>query len=158
MKPHPENKVRVPRFEERNGFYATEFTSKLMSKIRGTNTRSEIQLRKVLWGLGLRYRKNDRRLPGKPDIVLPKYRIAIFVDGEFWHGHNWRNKKNAIKSNPNFWIPKIERNIQRDQSNNELLRKDGWIVLRFWDQEVKKEFGACVKKILDCIDHSQHYN
>jgi len=158
MKPYPENKINVLRFEDKNGFYATESSSKLMSKIRGKNTQSEIQLRKVLWSLGLRYRKNDPRLPGKPDIVLPKYRVVIFIDGEFWHGHNWENKKLAIKSNPSFWIPKIERNMQRDQINNELLKTQGWTVFRFWDLEVKKEFGVCLKKILDFVDYSQHYN
>lgn len=152
MKPYPENKIKLLRFEEKNGFYTTESTSKLMSKIRGKNTVSEIQLRKVLWGLGLRYRKNDPRLPGKPDIVIQKYKLVVFIDGEFWHGHNWENKKSAIKSNPGFWIPKIERNMQRDHLNNELLKKQGWTVLRFWDQEVKKEFGACLKKILNHIE------
>jgi DNA mismatch endonuclease (patch repair protein) len=123
-----------------------------MSKIRGKNTKSEVLLRKALWDLGVRYRKNDPRLPGKPDIVISKQRLIIFVDGEFWHGHNWEEKKLSIKSNPGFWIAKIERNMQRDRINNQLLSELGWTVLRFWDQEVKKEFGVCLRKILDFCD------
>lgn len=152
MSGYSEQPIKVPRFKESNGFSTTEARSKLMSKIKGKNTKSEELLRKSLWKLGIRYRKNDPRLPGKPDIVIQKYGLAIFIDGEFWHGHNWANKKFAIKSNPDFWIAKIERNMQRDRLNNQLLTSKGWQVLRFWDQEVKKEFGVCFKKILDLID------
>jgi DNA mismatch endonuclease (patch repair protein) len=146
-----EQPIKVPRFEPANGFQTTLVRSKSMSKIKGKNTKSEKLLRKTLWGLGIRYRKNDPRLPGKPDIVIPRYKLVIFIDGEFWHGHDWESKKDKIKSNRKFWVPKIERNMQRDRANNELLAKSGWQVFRFWDQEIKKQFGTCLKKILDYI-------
>ena len=152
MKKSLNDVIKVPRFKEVNGFVTTSDRSVLMSKIKGKDTKSEKALRKVLWGLGIRYRKNDRKLPGKPDIVIPRARLAIFIDGEFWHGYNWKEKREKIKSNRDFWIPKIERNMQRDHSNNKLLSDNGWTVLRFWDQELKKEFGICLKKVLSYID------
>lgn len=144
--------IKVPRFKEDNGFATTYDRSKLMGKIRGKNTKSEQTLRKVLWGLGIRYRKNDPKLPGKPDIVIPRAKLVIFIDGEFWHGYNWGQKRKKIKSNRDFWIPKIERNMQRDKLNNKVLSENGWIVLRFWDQELKKELGACLNKILSFME------
>ncbi len=144
--------IKVPRFEEKYGFYTTSERSELMKKIKSGNTKSEIILRKVLWGLGIRYRKNYKKLPGTPDIVIPKYKLIIFVDGEFWHGFEWEKKKKCIKSNRDFWIPKIERNIQRDAETNNALREMGWTVLRFWDQQIKKELGNCVNIILREID------
>ncbi|WP_138485407.1 very short patch repair endonuclease [Dyadobacter bucti] len=147
-----EKHIQVPRFNIDNGFVTSNVRSRLMGKIKGKDTKSEKALRKVLWGLGIRYRKNDPRLPGKPDIVIPRAKLIIFVDGEFWHGYNWKEKKDKIKSNREFWIPKIERNMQRDQMNNKLLSQNGWTVLRFWDQELKKEFGMCLKKVLSFLD------
>ena len=147
-----DNIIRVPRFKEENGFTTNSRRSALMGKIKGSNTISENVLRKALWGLSIRYRKNDPRLPGKPDIVIPRAKLVIFIDGEFWHGYNWIEKKEKIKSNREFWIPKIERNMQRDKSNTNALLQNGWNVLRFWDHEVKNEFGACLRKILSFID------
>ena len=152
MKKYPEHKIRVPRFKEELGFYTTKERSRLMSKIRGKDTKPEVILRKTLWNIGLRYRKNVKKLPGKPDIVISKYRLIIFVDGEFWHGYNWAEKKTKIKSNRDFWIPKIERNMQRDEEINEQLKSMGWKVIRFWEQEVKKEFGRCIYEILQHTD------
>ncbi len=152
MKKYPEHKIRVPRFKEELGFYTTKERSRLMSKIRGKDTKPEVILRKTLWNIGLRYRKNVKKLPGKPDIVISKYRLIIFVDGEFWHGYNWAEKKTKIKSNRDFWIPKIERNMQRDDEINEQLKAMGWKVIRFWEQEVKKEFGRCIYEILQHTD------
>lgn len=144
--------IIVPRFEESNGFYTSPERSRVMSRIKSKDTAPEIKLRKFLWGLGIRYRKNEKRLPGKPDIVAQKYKLVIFVDGEFWHGYNWEEKKKRIKSNPAFWIPKIERNIQRDRLNNELLEKQGWTVFRFWENQIKCEFGVCISLILEYIE------
>src|ERR1700756_5196002 len=112
-----ENKkvIKVPRFEGKNGFYTSLERSILMSKIKGKNTSPELMLRKVLWNSGLRYRLHNKKLPGNPDISMKKYKIAIFIDGEFWHGYNWEEKKTKIKTNRDFWIPKIERNMQRDK-------------------------------------------
>lgn len=157
MKKYSNNIIRVPRFEEANGFYTTKARSELMSKIRSEETKPEIKLRKMLWNLGIRYRKNVKKLPGTPDIVIAKYRLIIFIDGEFWHGYNWKEKREKIKSNRDFWIPKIERNIQRDIQNNEMLRNLGWNVLRFWDSQIKKEFGACLFRILEYIDDFEDY-
>ncbi len=159
MKKYPEHKIKVPRFKEEHGFYTTKERSKLMSKIRGKDTKPEVILRKTLWNIGVRYRKNVKKLPGKPDIVISKYRLIIFVDGEFWHGFNWEEKKTKIKSNREFWIPKIERNMQRDKEINEQLKSAGWTVLRFWEQEVKKEFGKCIYEILQHtnIEHFKFY-
>lgn len=157
LKKYSENIIHVPRFEEANGFYTTKARSELMSKIRSKENKPEIKLRKMLWNLGIRYRKNVRNMPGTPDIVISKYRLIIFIDGEFWHGYNWKEKREKIKSNRDFWIPKIERNIQRDQQNNEILKKLGWKVFRFWDSQIKKEFGECLFRILDYIDDFEDY-
>lgn len=153
MKKYSQNIIKVPRFDEASGFYTTKARSHLMSKIKSKETKPEIKLRKVLWRLGIRYRKNVKKLPGTPDIVISKYRLIIFIDGEFWHGFNWEEKKNKIKSNRNFWIPKIERNMQRDQINNKALESEGWTVFRFWDWQIRREFGSCLFKILDYIDN-----
>ena len=144
--------IEVPRFEEENGFYTTEKRSKAMSKIRGKNTKSEILLRKEIWHAGYRYRINYNKLPGKPDVVLFKYKLAIFVDGEFWHGQNWEEKKEKIKSNRGFWIPKIERNIQRDKENNILLSNMGFKVMRFWEQDIKTDLEGCLRQIFNYLE------
>ena len=158
MAKYQENIIPVPRFCEANGFYTTRERSELMSKIKGSNTKPEQKLRKVLWGLNLRYRKNVKKMPGTPDIVLSKYSLVIFIDGEFWHGYRWEEKKEKIKSNRGFWIPKIERNMQRDYVVNEFYQKHGWKVFRFWEQEIKKEFHLCVNQILDYIEEYKMYN
>jgi len=141
-------RIKVPQFNEEAGFYTTKARSKQMSKIRGKDTKPEIQFRKALWAKGYRYRVNYKKLIGKPDIVLNKYKTVIFIDGEFWHGHNWEEKKDKIKSNRGFWIPKIERNMQRDQEVNEILKGQGYTVFRFWEQELKRDFENCFGKVL----------
>ncbi len=128
-----------------------------MSKVRGRDTKAEVKLRKFLWSIGIRYYKNVKRLPGKPDIVIGKYRLIIFIDGEFWHGYNWHRKKHQIKTNRRFWIPKIERNMQRDAMINSFYKRKGWTLLRFWEHELKKEFNVCVIKILDVIEEKEMY-
>ena len=157
MAKYQENKIRVPRFNEANGFYTTPARSQLMAKIRSKDTKPEQKIRKFLWGVGIRYRKNVKGLPGTPDIIIPKYKLVIFVDGEFWHGYNWDEKKKKIKSNKKFWIPKIERNIQRDMEHNRFYRKNGWTVMRFWENEIKKEFSVCVQKVLEHIDSYENF-
>jgi DNA mismatch endonuclease (patch repair protein) len=149
LKKYAENHIIVPRFNEANGFYTTKQRSELMGKIKSQNTKPELKLKKALWNLGFRYRKNVKKLPGTPDIVFPKDKIVIFVDGEFWHGYNWEEKKTKIKTNRDFWIPKIERNIQRDKRNNQLLSESGWYVLRFWEHEIKKDFEDCISQIIN---------
>lgn len=157
MAKYLEDIIKVPRFEEANGFYTTKARSELMSKIRSKETKPEKKLRKVLWSIGIRYRKNVKKLPGTPDIVISKYKLIIFIDGEFWHGYNWGEKKQKIKTNRKFWIPKIERNMQRDASNNKILIEQGWTVFRFWDSQIKKEFGECIFQIIEYIDNYENY-
>ncbi len=111
------------------------------------DTRPELILRKELWRRGLRYRKNYKPLKGKPDIVFLRARIAVFVDGKMWHGYDWEHQKSDFKSNRDFWIPKIERNMERDREVTETLTEQGWAVLRFWDFEVKKDVVLCADKI-----------
>ena len=123
----------------------------IMSHIKSTNTSIEVLLRKALWHEGIRYRKNVKTLPGKPDIAITKYKIAIFCDGEFWHGKNWDTKKDSIKTNSDFWITKIERNIMRDNKNEKKLANMGWVVLRFWGNEINKDLNDCVNEIKEVI-------
>jgi len=151
LKPYPEEVIIVPKFSEENGFYTTKERSELMSKIKSKGTKPEMKLKKVLWKLGYRYRKNVKKLPGSPDIVFAKFKLAIFVDGEFWHGYNWEEKKLGIKTNCNFWIPKIERNMQRDRRNNKSLMEKGWCVMRFWEKEIKNDLLGCICKIVEHI-------
>lgn len=151
-KAYSEPKITVPRFSEAQGFYTTPQRSFNMSQIKCKNTQPEKLLRKALWHAGVRYRSNKQRLRGKPDISLIKYRLVIFVDGSFWHGHDWEKRKENIKSNREFWIPKIERNRQRDREIKHYYQSKGWTVLRFWDFEVKKELGSCVKRVVDALN------
>ena len=124
-----------------------------MKKIRSVNTEPEQILRKELWKLGYRYRLNHKKLYGKPDIVLSKNKVIIFIDGEFWHGYKWENKKPKIKANREYWIKKIEGNIKRDKCNNLKLRRLGFIVLRFWEHQIRKDLSGCIIKIQSKILH-----
>lgn len=144
-------KYKTKRFQREPEFFTTEERSKLMQKIRNKNTKPEIALRTLLWAAGCRYRKNDKTLPGTPDISMKKYKLVIFVDGEFWHGHNWEEKKKKIKSNKAYWIPKIERNMVRDKENNAKLEYLGYKVFRFWGGEIKKNPGSCLMEVLRYI-------
>lgn len=118
-----------------------------MSRIRSKDTSIEILLRNELWSRGLRYRKNVKYIVGKPDIVFIGKKIAVFCDSEFWHGYNWENRKKDFKSHQEFWIPKIERNMQRDAEVTEKLENEGWVVLRFWGNDIKKNLMVCADKI-----------
>ena len=118
-----------------------------MKKVKSKDSKIEQLLRKELWSRGIRYRKNVRKVFGNPDITFIGLKIAVFCDSEFWHGYDWENRKNDFKSNRDFWIPKIERNMERDKEVNEQLQSDGWIVLRFWGNEIKKNPQGCVDKI-----------
>ncbi|EMS32826.1 endonuclease [Mariniradius saccharolyticus AK6] len=149
--PYPEPKIQVPKFEEEAGFYITPQRSAVMSRIKGKNTQPEKLLRRALWHAGVRFRSNKKNLPGKPDISFIKYRLVVFVDGSFWHGYDWENRKDSIHSNRDFWIPKIERNMQRDREINIFYKNHGWKVLRFWDFEVKKELGSCISKVMEAM-------
>lgn len=124
-----------------------------MSNIKNKNTSIEVKLRKALWKKGYRYRKNCNYLPGKPDIVLPKYNIAIFCDSEFFHGKDWDALKEQLErgNNANFWIKKISRNRERDNEINKQLMFMGWTVIRFWGKDIEKDVDQCVKVIEETI-------
>jgi len=123
-----------------------------MAKIKAQDTKPELKLRKALWNLGFRYRKNVKKLPGTPDIVFRKAKLVVFVDGEFWHGFDWEQKKLKIKTNRDFWIPKIERNMQRDAENNTLLSEKGWKVMRFWEKEIKSNLEGCINQVINYLE------
>lgn len=144
--------IKVPRFEEAAGFYTTRERSLQMSKIKGKNTLPELTFRKALYAEGIRFRVNVKKLPGKPDVANVTKKFVVFIDGEFWHGFNWEEKKDKIKTNRKFWIPKIERNIQRDAQNNLILSRQGFTVFRFWQHEIEKELDSCVGKILRALN------
>lgn len=154
-KNYSEERIKVPRFNEESGFYTTPERSKIMSKIRGKNTKPELVFRKALYNEGYRYRIDYRRLIGRPDIVLKKYKTVIFIDGEYWHGHNWKERKQKIKTNREFWIAKIERNMQRDREVNEELERLGYKIFRFWESEIKKELECCLQKVIDYLDRQK---
>lgn len=115
-----------------------------MKQIKNKNSKIELILRKALWKKGMRYRKNVTSIIGKPDIVFLRKKIAVFCDSEFWHGYDWENRKKDFKSHQEFWIPKIERNIERDKEVNKKLINEGWTVIRFWGKEIQKETDKCV--------------
>jgi len=119
-----------------------------MSRIKGKDTKPEILLRKALWKKNIRYRLHANDLPGRPDIFIKKYKLAIFIDGEFWHGFEWHKSKLAIKSNREFWISKIEKNIDRDRKTNLALNEMGYTVFRFWAKDVTTNIDICLNQIL----------
>ena len=118
----------------------TPETSKRMSRVHLKQGKAEVLLAKRLWHLGFRYRLNDKRLPGSPDIVVLKYNIAIFVDGEFWHGQNWEERKPKLKRNREYWIAK------------ELRAKDRYVI-HFWEKEVLKDTEGCVDTVRELAEH-----
>ena len=124
-----------------------------MKNIHGKDTKIDGMLRKGLWNKGYRYRKNDKMLPGSPDIVLTKYKIAIFCDGEFFHGKDWEVLKPRLEksNNSEFWISKISGNRERDDVVNKRLLFEGWTVIRFWGDEIKKHVDECVKVVEEAI-------
>lgn len=131
---------------------------KNMQAVKAIGSKIEVALCKELWALGYRYRKNDKTVYGRPDITMKRFKLAIFVDSEFWHGKDWRLHKQDHKSNKEFWIRKIERNIQRDKEVNDYLLKSGWKVLRFWGKDVTKNLRTCTDKIIGTIDEIKGEN
>ena len=135
---------------------STPETRKRMSKVKLKNGTAEQILAKKLWHMGYRYRKNDKRLPGSPDIAIPRHRIAIFVDGEFWHGKDWETRKPRLKSNREYWIEKIEENIARDIRVDRQLRESDWIPIHFWSKDVLKDSESCISDILSTIIENEY--
>lgn len=144
-----ESKQKEPRFHGKT----TEQSSKTMKGIKGKNTKIEVVLRKALWKKGYRYRKNYDKIPGRPDIAMPKYKIAIFCDGEFFHGKDWDNLRPRLEkgSNSGYWIQKIERNRIRDKEKDAQLSYLGWTVLHFWGKDILKNPDECIKVIEEAI-------
>lgn len=126
---------------------------KNMQHIKSHDTKIEILLRKALWKKGIRYRKNLRNLPGRPDIAITRYKIAIFCDGEFFHGKDWEVLKSRLEkgNNGEFWISKISSNRERDDEVNKRLLFMGWTVIRFWGTDIKKHIDECVKVVEETI-------
>ena len=122
-----------------------------MQAVKNKDSNIEKKLRQELWARGLRYRKNCPTVFGKPDIAFIGRKIAVFCDSEFWHGYDWENKKNNIKSRRDFWWPKIERNITRDIIVNQVLENAGWKVIRFWSKSMRKDINACVETIMHIL-------
>ena len=141
--------TKEPRFHGT----VSEKSHNAMSKIRGKDTKIELLLRKALWNEGIRYRKNYKDLPGTPDIAITKYKIAIFCDSEFFHGKDWevRKPKVSIGTNGDYWVKKIERNIQRDSDKDKQLVYRGWTVIHFWGKDIIKDVDECIKVIREVI-------
>ena len=129
-------------------------THKIMASIKPKDTEPELLVRQALWKRGLRYRVNVRTLPGKPDIVFTRAKIAIFCDGDFWHGHNWAVRGMAsleeeLNSYSEFWRSKILSNIERDSKNTLALTESGWIVIRLWESDIRKDLTSCITTIIE---------
>jgi DNA mismatch endonuclease (patch repair protein) len=129
--------------------------SNTAKKIKSKNTKIEILLGKVMWAKGLRYRKQCKDVFGKPDFCFRGKKIAIFCDSEFWHGKNFLEGEN-FKTNQEFWETKIKRNIERDKEVTQKLKNDGWIVLRFWGQDIKKNIDTCLGTIINNLENSEN--
>ena len=132
--------------------HTPEQRRKNMQAVKNKDSQIELLLRQELWSRGLRYRKNVNRIYGKPDIVFIGKKVAVFCDSEFWHGYNWEERKKDFKSHQEFWIPKIERNIERDAEVTARLESEGWTVIRFWGNEIKKNTAQCA----DIIEKAVH--
>lgn len=128
-----------------------EQRTKNMKSIKSKNTKMELLLSKSLWAKGIRFRKNDRTVFGKPDLSIKRYKIVVFVDSEYFHGKDWDKEKHRIKTNQEFWWKKIEGNQERDRVVNKYLVDNGWKVIRFWSQDVRKKLNLCIDEILQSI-------
>ena len=124
---------------------------KNMVAVKNKDSNIEPVLRKILWDNGYRYRKNYSKVYGKPDIVFIGKKVAVFCDSEFWHGYSWKENKDKIHSNKDFWIKKIERNMERDEEVNKKLENEGWTVLRFWGKEITKNPRECFEEIVKAL-------
>ena len=126
---------------------------KNMQHIKSKDTGIEVVLRRELWHRGYRFRKNYKKLPGHPDIVIPKYRLVIFCDGDFFHGKDWEALQARLKNSntSRFWINKISENRKRDNEIDKRLQYEGWTVIRFWGTDIKKHLGECMKVIEEAI-------
>lgn len=143
------NIKRDPRFHGE----VSETRHKNMSRIKSKDTSIEVTLRKALWAKGYRFRKNYKELSGSPDIVMTKYKIAVFCDSEFFHGKDWDVLRERLEkgNNSGYWIKKIQRNMERDQEMDKMLRFEGWTVIHFWGKEILKDTDKCIRVIEETI-------
>jgi DNA mismatch endonuclease (patch repair protein) len=130
----------------------TDSISQRMSRVRLKKGKAETMLAKTLWHRGYRYRMNYKKIPGSPDIAFTKQKVAVFVDGEFWHGYDWENRKEKLKNNREYWIEKINENMSRDMKNARQLDEMGWRMVRFWEKEVLRDMDKCVEKCIQVLD------
>lgn len=128
---------------------------KNMQANKATGTSIELMLGKALHAEGLRYRKNDKTVAGTPDFTFKKYKVAVFSDGDFWHGKDWETRKKQLGQNAGFWYDKIERNIERDYKVTKQLCEDGWTVLRFWETDIRKKLPQCVAAVVKAMDEAK---
>lgn len=133
----------------------SEQITKNMKAVKSSGSEIEVMLMKELWSRGLRYRKNVKTIYGKPDIAFIGKKVAVFCDSEFWHGYNWEERKHDFKSHQEFWIPKIERNMERDKEVTNKLESDGWTVIRFWGKEIKKNLKECADIVEKTVKNSE---
>jgi DNA mismatch endonuclease Vsr len=140
----PKTKIRKLRKKRKT----KEEIYKNMSAVKSSGTKIEILMGKALWDIGLRYRKNYKKVFGKPDFAFLSAKVAVFCDSSFWHGRNWGQKrKSEFRKNKTFWVNKIEKNIARDKTVNRELKKDGWKVFRFWEDKIILNAENCAKKV-----------
>ena len=144
-----DDKAKEPRFHG----VSTSKSHYTMSQIHGKDTSIELTLRKALWKKGYRYRKNYKALPGTPDIAITKYRVAVFCDGEFFHGKDWEDQKPKVQKgkNADYWTSKIEHNMERDKMKDQELTMMGWTVIHFWGKEIMGDTDTCIKVIEEAI-------
>lgn len=122
-----------------------------MQAIRSRDTKMEVRIRKALWHKGFRYRKNDKSILGKPDISFKSSKVVVFCDSDFWHGRDIKSLEKRLDTNKSYWLEKIRRNIIRDSFVTSQLEKNGWLVLRFWETEIKKNIDECLLSITKAV-------
>jgi DNA mismatch endonuclease (patch repair protein) len=149
---------KAPRYERFEPSSAS--ASHVKRRNKSKNTRAELLLRKALWARGLRYRLHVSKLPGKPDMVLSRMRVAVFIDGDFWHGRNWEEleKKLTARANPEYWIAKIQYNRDRDREQALALEQEGWTVLRLWETDVIRDLQGAVACVLATLRNKDDVN
>jgi DNA mismatch endonuclease (patch repair protein) len=152
---HSPRAMTAPRFTGLSAASARSSTTKRRNRKR--DTKPELLLRVALWRMGLRYRLDAADLPGRPDIVFLRPRLAVFVDGDFWHGRNWEERKQRLANgrNASYWIAKIGYNRERDARNTRLLLDDGWRVLRLWETDIRRDVSACVRQIIAILNNDE---
>lgn len=147
----PGKKRQAPRFDDRSP--ASEQAARAKRKTRKTDTKAEMLLRRKLWSRGFRYRLHAPDLPGKPDLVFRGPRVAVFVDGDFWHGRNWQEQREKVarRSNGDYWVAKIEYNMERDRRQADQLKEQGWQVVRLWETDVKQDPARAADRVAEIV-------